>query len=215
MCPKTPPSAANNMFSQPPCVATFPYKIFLTMIVEPLLLPTPTGLSQAPSSCDARTSSRSAAAAGHIIAWRMNGFAPQRSFSMVFCMMLHGPSCRLEWLLLFPTISPKYMHVMLISSTHGEPAGTTYARNGTDRLQQPIPHNPKQLCMMMHARFCRLVWLPLLMRPPRPPANVALSPPRGSPHPARPCRPSLLFLLSQLSTRILAIYMARCSSRWK
>ncbi|CAK0849816.1 unnamed protein product [Prorocentrum cordatum] len=103
---------------------------------------------------------------------------------------------------------PLYPQLLVMTTTSGEPAGTTSARNGTDWLALPIPHNPKKLCMMLHAIFCRLEWLPLLMRPLRPPANVALSFPSGSPHPSPSClhcHPSLLFPLSNM---IITIYSA-------
>ncbi|CAK0809633.1 unnamed protein product [Prorocentrum cordatum] len=95
----------------------------------------------------------------------------------------------------------------VMTTTSGETAGTTSARNGTERLTLPIPHNPKKICMMLHAVFCRLGWLPLLMRPLRSPANVSLSLPPGSPHPfpsCLNCHPSLLFPLPSM---ILTVYI--------
>ncbi|CAK0860892.1 unnamed protein product, partial [Prorocentrum cordatum] len=78
-------------------------------------------------------------------------------------------------------MKPLFPQPLVMTTTRGEPAGITSTGNGTDRLTLHIPHNPKKLCMMLHAMFCRLKWPPLLMRPLRPPANVALSLPSGAP----------------------------------
>ncbi|CAK0872460.1 unnamed protein product [Prorocentrum cordatum] len=77
---------------------------------------------------------------------------------------------------------------LVMTNTSGELVGTTSASNGTDRLTLPIPHNPKKLCMMLHAMFCRLEWLPLLVTPLRWSRAAQLAALAASPGPAGAAR---------------------------